>query len=119
MNINGSYTKWINVWTHFVLEYFITQYLKGSMSILDISTLSPTIRGTQPHRNGLHQKHLTHSTSAHISSYWLFEQFSLPIWTLHHSRLLKWVQSRLTANWLTILVAHTINPSHVIIISVE
>ena len=29
MNINGSYTKWINVWTHFVLEYFITQYLKG------------------------------------------------------------------------------------------
>ena len=32
MNINGSYTKWINVWTHFVLEYFITEYLKGSMS---------------------------------------------------------------------------------------
>ena len=40
MNINGSYTKWINVWTHFVLEYFITQYLKGSMSIL---TLSPVL----------------------------------------------------------------------------
>ena len=29
MNINGSSSEWINVWTHFVLEYFITQYLKG------------------------------------------------------------------------------------------
>ena len=29
VNINGSSSEWINVWTHFVLEYFITQYLKG------------------------------------------------------------------------------------------
>ena len=52
MNINGSYTKWINVWTHFVLEYFITQYLKGSMSIL---TLSPVLC-PEIFRNGPHQQ---------------------------------------------------------------
>ena len=49
MNINGSYTKWINVWTHFILEYFITQYLKGSMSIL---TLSPALCPDEIFRNG-------------------------------------------------------------------
>ena len=52
MNINGSYTKWINVWTHFILEYFITQYLKGSMSIL---TLSPVLC-PEIFRNGPHQQ---------------------------------------------------------------
>ena len=50
MNINGSYTKWINVWTHFILEYFITQYLKGSMSILTLSpVLCPEIFRNGPH----------------------------------------------------------------------
>ena len=53
MNINGSYTKWINVWTHFILEYFITQYLKGSMSIL---TLSPVLC-PEIFRNGPHHHH--------------------------------------------------------------
>ena len=60
MNINGSSSEWINVWTHFVLEYFITQYLKGFTAqystvgaqflhdhdYLDISLLSSPSFGT-------------------------------------------------------------------------
>ena len=40
VNINGSSSEWINVWTHFVLEYFITQYLKGLQHNIPVSGLS-------------------------------------------------------------------------------
>ena len=68
MNINGSSSEWINVWTHFVLEYFITQYLKGFTAqystvgvqflhdhdYLDISLLSLSRNDiTRESRNGL------------------------------------------------------------------
>ena len=109
VNINGSSSEWINVWTHFVLEYFITQYLKGLQHNIPLSGLS-------------FYKTMTIVTSPSslraLSIFFIqFLQSSSPLFPDCHLSLVKlWL---VAGNWETgsANIGDIINPSHVIIIS--